>query len=316
MHHPVRVRVAAWLMRQSHARGIFGPPPVLNTRRFVEPKADGVSPATRRELADGPSFFERFEGQLHVGDLAASDVLDLGSGYGGRAIYCALHGAPLSVVGLEIVSKKIDFARSSAATLCPDSQPTFTLGWGEDLPFEDACFDTILSYDVFEHVRDLPRVLRECYRVLRPGGRVCALFPPYFGPRAHHLDFITTMPFLHYVFSADVLVRAANEIVRERPEIGRPPLPPPRSSDGRMTLPSLNGTTEREFRAIVAAMPFEIVELSLLPFGWGPGGRARTAVRSLCRAMIGFPWPFSRDPFVTSIRCILRKPGDGPRLDG
>jgi SAM-dependent methyltransferase len=296
-------------MKQGGARRGFGPPPVLNTRPNVEPKADGVSPATRRELADGASFFDRFEGTFRVGDLAGKDVLDLGSGYGGRAIYCMLSGGPRSVVGLEIASKKVDFARASAEKLCPRSGLSFALGWGEELPFEGEQFDAILSYDVFEHVADLPRVLRECHRVLRPGGRVYAIFPPYYGPRAHHLDFITTLPFLHHLFAAEVLVRAANEIGRERPQIGRPPLQPPRERDGRKTLPSLNGTTEREFRAIVAGLPFEVEQLSLLPFGWGPGGRARAAVRGACGAALRLPLPFTRDVFVTSIRCVLRKPG-------
>ena len=42
----------------------------------------------------------------------------------------------------------------------------------EDLPFEDASFDTIVSTLVLSGVDDQPRVLRELRRVLRPGGRL------------------------------------------------------------------------------------------------------------------------------------------------
>lgn len=41
------------------------------------------------------------------------------------------------------------------------------------LPFRDAAFDEVFSLEFIEHVPhpDLPRVLRECRRVLAPGGR-------------------------------------------------------------------------------------------------------------------------------------------------
>lgn len=40
----------------------------------------------------------------------------------------------------------------------------------EDLPFEDAKFDLLLSTQVLEHVDDPARVVAEARRVLRPGG--------------------------------------------------------------------------------------------------------------------------------------------------
>src|SRR5258708_239285 len=125
------------------------------------------------------------------------------------------------------------------------------------------------------------------YRVLRPGGKLCALFPPYYGPRAHHLDFITTLPFLHHVFSPRVLVRAANRILEERPGLRDEPLPAPRPSySGKLVLPRLNGTTERAFRQIVSRLPFSRSNIDLLPFGFGPGGNAKKLVRGVCRAML------------------------------
>lgn len=41
---------------------------------------------------------------------------------------------------------------------------------GEALPFRDNSFDVVFCCDVLEHVRDLPKVISEIARVLKPGG--------------------------------------------------------------------------------------------------------------------------------------------------
>jgi SAM-dependent methyltransferase len=176
---------------------------------------------------------------------------------------------------------------------------------GEQLPFRDASFDVILTYDVFEQVQDLGAELGECHRILRPGGRVVSLFPPYYGPRAHQLDFITKLPFLHHAFSSEVLVEAANRIIAGHPELELQPLPAPRV---RERLPTLNGTTVRGFRRLLAEAGFEVEHLLPMPFAWGPGGAAKRAVHAVFRGLAAVPWPFTEDVFVGSIRGIVRKP--------
>jgi SAM-dependent methyltransferase len=46
-----------------------------------------------------------------------------------------------------------------------------------NLSHPDASFDLIVSNDVLEHIPDPEKALRECCRVLRPGGMVIATFP-------------------------------------------------------------------------------------------------------------------------------------------
>jgi SAM-dependent methyltransferase len=48
---------------------------------------------------------------------------------------------------------------------------------GDRIPFPDNTFDVVVCNQVFEHVIDLERVLREIHRVLKTNGVLLALFP-------------------------------------------------------------------------------------------------------------------------------------------
>ncbi len=48
---------------------------------------------------------------------------------------------------------------------------------GKILPFADKSFDSIFSSEVFEHVFNLPQILDELYRVLKPGGKMLLSVP-------------------------------------------------------------------------------------------------------------------------------------------
>jgi 2-polyprenyl-6-hydroxyphenyl methylase/3-demethylubiquinone-9 3-methyltransferase len=47
---------------------------------------------------------------------------------------------------------------------------SYAAGAGEALPYQDKFYDVVLCCDVLEHVRDLPKVISEISRVLKPGG--------------------------------------------------------------------------------------------------------------------------------------------------
>lgn len=49
----------------------------------------------------------------------------------------------------------------------------YVKGTGEALPFGDNAYDVIFCCDVLEHVCDLPSVISEISRVLKPGGVLC-----------------------------------------------------------------------------------------------------------------------------------------------
>lgn len=53
----------------------------------------------------------------------------------------------------------------------------WVLGDAERLPFADGQFMAIISFDVFEHLSDIGAAVKECVRVLAPGGRLLCHMP-------------------------------------------------------------------------------------------------------------------------------------------
>jgi 2-polyprenyl-6-hydroxyphenyl methylase/3-demethylubiquinone-9 3-methyltransferase len=99
-------------------------------------------------------------------DWKGKSVLDLGCAGGFMAEALAEKGA--SVTGIDPAAQAIEAARVHAAK--SGLQIRYDVGVGEALPYDDASFDAVVCVDVLEHVSDLPRVISEITRVLRPEG--------------------------------------------------------------------------------------------------------------------------------------------------
>lgn len=103
-------------------------------------------------------------------------VLDVGTGTGVVAITAARAGA--RVAALDLTPELLAHARENGRIAGQDGI-TWTEGDAERLPYDDACFDVVLSQ--FGHIfAPRPQVaMAEIRRVLKPGGRVSlATWPP------------------------------------------------------------------------------------------------------------------------------------------
>jgi arsenite methyltransferase len=117
-----------------------------------------------------------FAGVGHHLDLAAlqpgQTVLDLGSG-SGTDVFCAavLVGESGHVVGVDVTDEQLD--KAARLRDCEGlAQVEFVEARIEELPFDDASFDAVLSNGVINLSPAKGRVFAEAARVLRPGGRL------------------------------------------------------------------------------------------------------------------------------------------------
>jgi sarcosine/dimethylglycine N-methyltransferase len=102
---------------------------------------------------------------------AATHVLDVCSGMGGPARYLA-HRLGCRVTGLDITKSRHEAAVRLTAMVKLDHLVDFRLGNALDMPFPGASFDVVIGQEAFAHVPDKPRLIAECARVVRPGGRI------------------------------------------------------------------------------------------------------------------------------------------------
>jgi arsenite methyltransferase len=107
-----------------------------------------------------------------AGLQAGETVVDLGSGGGLDCFLAArLVGETGRVTGVDMTPEMLERARAAAVKLGINNVD-FRYGFLENLPIEDTSTDVVISNCVINLAPDKPKVLREIFRVLKPGGRV------------------------------------------------------------------------------------------------------------------------------------------------
>jgi SAM-dependent methyltransferase len=119
----------------------------------------------RYELEPFIHDFARF------GETRGKRVLEIGVGLGTDHVQFARAGAELS--GVDLTDKGVALVRRRLEL--EDLSSELQVADAERLPFEDGAFDVVYSWGVLHHTPDTPRAVAEAVRVLRPGGRLCAM---------------------------------------------------------------------------------------------------------------------------------------------
>lgn len=113
------------------------------------------------------------EQDMFIDWLGLSDthhLLDVACGSGAPTLRIA-EKTGCRITGIDLHDQAIANAQSDAAKRGLASRARFVRADGaEPLPFDDAEFDAVMCIDAINHLPDRGRVLRDWWRVLRPGG--------------------------------------------------------------------------------------------------------------------------------------------------
>jgi ubiquinone/menaquinone biosynthesis C-methylase UbiE len=106
--------------------------------------------------------------ELREGEI----VLDLGSGGGIDVLLSAKRvGQTGKAYGLDMTDEMLELARDNARK-AGAANVEFLKGYIEEVPLEAGSVDVVISNCVINLSTDKPKVVREMFRVLRPGGRL------------------------------------------------------------------------------------------------------------------------------------------------
>lgn len=145
----------------------------------IKELAEALSNATDKELvnekirfyADYRPHMERLKTVLSLASDSAENILEIGSGIGTNCLLAkAFTGA--NIVGVEPAFESYSLLLKCISDF-QEANPhlpyeAINCG-GENILYPDESFDFIYSFEVLEHVQNPEQVLKEIYRLLKPG---------------------------------------------------------------------------------------------------------------------------------------------------
>jgi ubiquinone/menaquinone biosynthesis C-methylase UbiE len=148
---------------------------------------------------------------LHDG----THVLDIGGGAGMHAGFLAQYAR--RVTSIDIVDPNVTYGGEFLKLLKEKyarhsfdldiSKVEFHYADAMDLPYKDALFDLVVSWNAFEHIPDPNRGLIEALRVTRPGGLLFVTFDPIWtADTGSHFSEFVTEPWAHLVLDESEFV--------------------------------------------------------------------------------------------------------------
>lgn len=112
-------------------------------------------------------FYPYLERYLPQGSLAGKRVLEIGLGYGTVSSLLMRRGADYT--GLDVAAGPVSMNQHRANLLGVKAHSL--QGSACSIPFEDECFDHVVSIGCLHHTGDLPQAISEVTRVLKPSGQ-------------------------------------------------------------------------------------------------------------------------------------------------
>lgn len=134
-------------------------------------------------------------------------VVDFGCNDGAISVEYLRAGAA-RVVGVDIDEGALRRARA----LRRDERLNFVRSSATTIPLGNGIADTVISYDVFEHVSDVGPALAELHRILAPSGQVLIGTWGWWHPFAPHLWAVMPVPWAHVVVSERTLLKVCRRV--------------------------------------------------------------------------------------------------------
>jgi SAM-dependent methyltransferase len=237
-------------------------------------------------------------------DLTGLHILDVGCGLGANLVHLHELGAE-TITGLDISVSQATCTKELLQQNWPEvaQQTRFIGADAACMPFADNSFDALVAADTFEHIDALEEALVECGRVLKPGGRLYAYFPPFYAPWGAHMVNWIRLPWCQLLFSEETILNVAREMENSGQSINSK-LPPETQLDlgSGNRIPFVSHLTVGRFQQAVNKISgWEVVKANLLPPNWRTSLWSRQLIQPINHL------PLLREIFAAKAVFIIQK---------
>jgi ubiquinone/menaquinone biosynthesis C-methylase UbiE len=247
-------------------------------------------------------------------DIQGKEILEVGCGHGGITCFLAMNGAK-RVVGIDLNTYNLDIAQKFHKQLVKqvfgniDAQLNveFLEKNATALDYPAGSFDLVWAENVFEHFMDPEAVMREAFRVLRPGGKlVVPVFSSIYSKHGAHLKQGLKVPWSNLFFSEKTICNTLYRLAEDNPHVFEmyPGLSEkPSTIRDLRRYKDLNDITYGKFKRMAITCGYQIEAFN---------SRVPSGLIRLCNMLIR-KLPFLRnsmlhDIFSTGAAAVLRKP--------
>jgi SAM-dependent methyltransferase len=154
----------------------------------------------RPKIEDALALLKRIYPHF-IEEIRDKSVCDFGCGEGHQSLSLAYHGAK-EVVGIDLNPKHFP----AAYAMCKEfqrGQYASRVRFSQGITDHDkGAFDVVISQNSMEHFPQPVQTLHEMKSLLKPTGKLLVTFgPPWFAPYGAHMQFFTSLPWVHLIFS-------------------------------------------------------------------------------------------------------------------
>jgi len=247
-------------------------------------------------------------------DFQGKEMLEIGCGHGGISCFLAMNGAK-RVVGIDLNTYNLDIAKKFHKQLIKntfgDTEARLNVAFEEKnataLDYPEGSFDIVWAENVFEHFMEPEAVMREAFRVLRPGGRlIVPIFSSIYSKHGAHIKQGLKVPWSNLFFSEKTICNTLYRLAEENPQVLEmyPGLSekPNKLRDLRR-YKDLNDITFGKFKRMAIGCGYQIESFqSQVPSGW-----IRLSNKMIRRIPV-LRNSLLHDIFSTGAAAVLRRP--------